>query len=195
MWVFLRVLYRAQEETRRRQKGQERLAFSTVIWKQELQRVWLQGNVTGSTKISMQIWQRQSDKESGSLDFSDMVTWGAETLGHHRDLKAKRNIYVPYGKQKKGKYKMFYSSFKNTSVDLEARLSGCFCSDRLLRKKQIFTEVMEKLHQVFLLHSPVSCNRCFGDSKEMVKRGGKRRWEFLQPPLLLPSSPTTPYLW
>lgn len=72
--VFLRVLYRAQEETRRLQKGQQRLAFSTVIWKQELQRVWLHGSVTGSTKISMQIWHRQSDKESGALDLADMLT-------------------------------------------------------------------------------------------------------------------------
>lgn len=72
---------------------------------------------------------------------------------------------------------MFYSYCKKTLVDLEACLSGCFCSgpERFLRKKQVFTEVMEKLYQVFLLQLPVSCNRCFGDSKEVVRRKGKRR--------------------
>lgn len=72
---------------------------------------------------------------------------------------------------------MFYSYFEEMLVDLEACLSGCFCSgpERFLRKKQIFTEVMQKLYQVFLLQFPVSCNRCSGDSKEVVRRGGKRR--------------------
>lgn len=43
--------------------------------------------------------------------------------------------------------------------------------ERFLRKKQIFTEVM---YPVFLLQFPVGCNRCFGDSKEVVRRGEKR---------------------
>lgn len=79
MRVFLRALYRAQEETRRRQKGQQRLAFSTVSWKQELQMVWLHGRVTGSTKTSMQIWQRQSSKERGASDFFDILKPRNET--------------------------------------------------------------------------------------------------------------------
>jgi hypothetical protein len=66
---FLRVWYRVHEETRRRQKGQHKFAFSTVDWKHELQSVWLQGRVTGSTRISIQIWHWHSDKEGmASLD-------------------------------------------------------------------------------------------------------------------------------
>lgn len=60
---FLRVWYRVQEETRRRQKGQHKLAFSTVDWKHGLQSVWLQGSVTGSIRISTQIGHWHSDKE------------------------------------------------------------------------------------------------------------------------------------
>lgn len=72
---------------------------------------------------------------------------------------------------------MFYGYFKKMSVDLEACLSGSFCSgpERFLRKKQISGEVMEKLYQVFRLQFPVGCNRRCGDSKEVVRRGGERR--------------------
>lgn len=86
--VLLRELYRAQDETRRRQKGQHKLAFSTVSWKQALQSVWLHGSVTGSTKISMQILQWQSDKESGISDSFGIFSPGRKMilLIHHQHL-------------------------------------------------------------------------------------------------------------
>lgn len=61
--VFLALWCRAHEDRRRRQNGQHKLDFSMMLWKHELQVVWLQGNVTGLIKMSIQILHWTSDSE------------------------------------------------------------------------------------------------------------------------------------
>lgn len=60
--VLLRLLSRAQVDTRFRQSGQHMLDLSTVCRKQGLQKVCMQGKVTGSRNMSRQTGHRQSER-------------------------------------------------------------------------------------------------------------------------------------